>query len=187
MRRLLTSTFFLLICIVSIPHARCTIGLGLSRPDPNFIIPLDQQCVKVCLLVNTGDEILNLTNTWTGHSGIHLSPSNLLLYPNQSREVHATFDFDYEVEVNGTVEIVAHVPQATTTGGTVVPGHEFFCTFKMVTALPDVSYFAYWYSVVSTSTYKTIVIFGIVGLIGHGLLHLKEKEGKTSETPIIPD
>lgn len=186
MRRLLSSFLLLLLCIVSIPHARCTIGLGLSRPDPNFVVPLNEKSVKVCLLVNTGDEILNLTNTWTGHSGIHLSPNHLLLYPNQSREVYATFDFEYEIEVNGTVEIAANIPQATTTGGTIAPGHEFFCTFKMVTALPgNNSYFAYWTSVVLTSTYKTIAIFGIVGLIGNGVLYFREKGGKNDEETII--
>lgn len=186
MRRIRPSLFLALILIASIPHAQGTIGLGLSRPDPNFIIPLDHQSVKVCLLTNTGDETLNLTCTWTGHSEIHLSPNNLLLYPNHSREVYATLDFDYETEANGTIEIIANVPQSTTTGGNVAPGHEFFCTFKIVAVLPTTnSPLAYWTSVVLTSTYKTIAVFGIVGLIGQIILYFKEKEGKTSEEPII--
>ena len=186
MRRILPSFFLVLFLIAGIPHARGTIGLGVSRPDPDFIIPLDQKCVKVCLLTNTGDEILNLTCTWTGHSGIHLSPNNLLLYPNRSREVYAIFDFEYETEANGTIEIIANVPQSTTTGGTVAPGHEFFCTFKIVAALPTTnSPLAYWTSVVLTGTYKTIAVFGIVGLIGWVVLYFKEKEGKNREEPII--
>ena len=186
MKRILPSLSLVLILIAGIPHAQGTIGLGVSRPDPNFIIPLDQQSVKVCLLTNTGDETLNLTCTWTGHSGIHLSPNNLLLYPNHSREVYATLDFEYETDANGTIEIIANIPQSTTTGGTVAPGHELFCTFKIVAALPTTnSYLAYWTSVVLTGTYKTIAVFGIAGLIGHVVLYFKEKEGKNREEPII--
>ena len=186
MRRILPSLSLVLILMAGIPHARGTIGLGLSRPDPNFIIPLDQQNVEVCLLTNTGDETLNLTCTWAGHSGIHLSPNNLLLNPNHSREVYATFDFEYETDANGTIEIIANVPESTTTGCTVAPGHEFFCTFKIVAALPTTnSPLAYWTSVVLTSTYKTIAVFGIIGIIGWVILYFKEKEGKNREEPII--
>ena len=186
MKRILPSLSLVLILIAGIPHARCTIGLGVSRPDLNFIIPLDKKCVKVCLLTNTGNETLNLTCTWTGHSGIHLSPNNLLLNPNHSREVYATFDFEYETDANGTIEIIANVPQSTMTGGTVAPGHEFFCTFKIVAALPATnSPLAYWTSVVLTSTYKTIAVFGIIGIIGWVILYFKEKEGKNREEPII--